>query len=126
MLMAMAFLISTSVKAVPVNWLPWSVLKISGFPDRIERGCRASHSSRPPMVRRLFVVQMPDPCDERRVPLLLCPVDCFPLGFGGGEDMIRMVFDHVILDVAAFGPPFRSSLDVYVRRCAKNSESSCA
>jgi hypothetical protein len=37
--------------------------------------------------------------------LLLCSVDCFPLGFEGEEDMIRMVFDHVILDVAAFGPP---------------------
>jgi type 1 fimbriae regulatory protein FimB/type 1 fimbriae regulatory protein FimE len=32
MLMAMAFLIRTPVKAVPVNWLPWSVLKISGLP----------------------------------------------------------------------------------------------
>jgi hypothetical protein len=47
--------------------------------------------------------------------LLLCSVDCFPLGFEGEEDMIRMVLDHVILDVAAFGPPLRSSLDVYVR-----------
>jgi len=32
MLMAMAFLISTPVKAVRVNWLPWSVLKMSGLP----------------------------------------------------------------------------------------------
>jgi hypothetical protein len=32
--MAMAFLISTPVKAVPVNWLPWSVLKMSGLPWR--------------------------------------------------------------------------------------------
>jgi hypothetical protein len=32
MLMAMAFLISTPVKVAPVNWLPWSVLKMSGLP----------------------------------------------------------------------------------------------
>ena len=31
--------ISTLVKSEPVNWLPWSVLKISGLP------CRASASS---------------------------------------------------------------------------------
>ena len=32
MLMAMAFLISTPVRVAPVNWLPWSVLKMSGLP----------------------------------------------------------------------------------------------
>jgi hypothetical protein len=30
----------TAVKAVPVNWLPWSVLQMSGLP------CRANASSR--------------------------------------------------------------------------------
>ena len=39
MLIAMSFLMSTPVKAALVNWLPWSVLKISGLP------CRASASS---------------------------------------------------------------------------------
>jgi hypothetical protein len=33
MLMAIScFFFSTSVKAAPVNWLPWSELKISGLP----------------------------------------------------------------------------------------------
>ena len=39
MLIAMAFAISMPVNAALVNWLPWSVLKISGRP------CRASASS---------------------------------------------------------------------------------
>jgi hypothetical protein len=34
MLMAMASAFSRSVKARDVNWLPWSVLKISGRPWR--------------------------------------------------------------------------------------------
>jgi len=32
MLMAMALPVSRPVNAVLVNWLPWSVLKISGLP----------------------------------------------------------------------------------------------
>ena len=42
MLMAMAFLISTPVKVVPVNWLPWSVLKMSGLPWRARASSRVS------------------------------------------------------------------------------------
>ena len=40
MLIAMPLLASTPVKAAPVNWLPWSVLKMSGLPWR----ARASSS----------------------------------------------------------------------------------
>ena len=40
MLTAISAVFSTLVKSVEVNWLPWSVLKISGLP------CRASASSR--------------------------------------------------------------------------------
>jgi len=32
MLMAMPFFFSTSMNSALVNWLPWSVLKISGVP----------------------------------------------------------------------------------------------
>jgi hypothetical protein len=32
MLMAMPLPVSAPMKAVPVNWLPWSVLKMSGLP----------------------------------------------------------------------------------------------
>jgi hypothetical protein len=34
--------INTSVKAVLVNWLPWSVLKIPGLPERTNASCNAS------------------------------------------------------------------------------------
>ena len=42
MLMAMALALSTSVNASAVNWLPWSVLKISGRPKRVSALSRAS------------------------------------------------------------------------------------
>ena len=34
MLMRISASFSTAVKAKPVNWLPWSVLKMSGRPKR--------------------------------------------------------------------------------------------
>jgi hypothetical protein len=33
---------STEVKAVPVNWLPWSLLKMSGLPYRASASSRAA------------------------------------------------------------------------------------
>ena len=37
-----AWAFSTPVKSVLVNWLPWSVLKISGLPNRRSASSRAS------------------------------------------------------------------------------------
>ena len=37
MLIVMPWAFSTPVKSVLVNWLPWSVLKISGLPNRAQR-----------------------------------------------------------------------------------------
>ena len=42
MLMAMALSVSRPVNAVLVNWLPWSVLKISGLPWRANASSTAS------------------------------------------------------------------------------------
>jgi hypothetical protein len=38
----MPWALSTPVKSVLVNWLPWSVLKISGLPNRRSASSRAS------------------------------------------------------------------------------------
>ena len=43
-------LINTEVKAAPVNWLPWSVLKISGRPYRASASSRASTQNDASMV----------------------------------------------------------------------------
>src|SRR5947208_15268855 len=42
MLIAMPFLISTPVKAAPVNCEPWSVLKVAGLPCFASASCNAS------------------------------------------------------------------------------------
>ncbi len=45
MLMAMAFFTSRPVNAALVNWLPWSVLKISGLPCRTRASSTASRQN---------------------------------------------------------------------------------
>ena len=42
MLIAIPAFFSTLVKSTEVNWLPWSVLKISGVPWRASASSRAS------------------------------------------------------------------------------------
>ena len=42
MLMATAWVLSTVVNALDVNWAPWSVLKIAGGPSRVSASARAS------------------------------------------------------------------------------------
>ena len=59
-----------------------------------------------PLVRFLLVIQMPNARDVRSVPVLLRPFDCFALRFEGGEDMIRVILNHIIVDRAALGRPF--------------------
>ena len=47
--------------------------------------------------------------------LLLCPLNSFSLGFEGRKGMVRVIFDDVIIDVAAVWPPFRSCFDLNIR-----------
>src|SRR6516225_2665120 len=54
---------------------------------------------RPPVVRLLFVVHMPDARDKRMVPFFLRPGDGFMLCFEGGQHMVRMILDNIIIDV---------------------------
>jgi hypothetical protein len=59
--------------------------------------------------------QVPDASDMRRVPRLLRPFDCFVVGLEGLKDMVRVVFNDVILYGAALWTPLRSRLDKDVR-----------
>jgi hypothetical protein len=62
--------------------------------------------SRPPMVRKLFVIEVPDASDKRMVTVHLCPIDCFFLSFGCVQHMVLIGFDHIIVN----GRPFRAAL----------------
>ena len=57
--------------------------------------------SRAQVIWLFLVVQVPDASDMRRVPSLLRPFDCFVLGLEGLKDMVRVVFNDVILYGAA-------------------------
>ena len=62
--------------------------------------------SRAPVIWLFLVVQVPDASDMRRVPRLLRPFDCFVLGLEGLKDMVRVVFNDVILYGLPSGRPF--------------------
>lgn len=47
---------------------------------------------------------------------VLRPIDRFPLGLERGENVIRMIFDDVIVDVATFGAAFRARFNIDVRQ----------
>ena len=49
---------------------------------------------------------MPDASDMSSVALASCPIDGFALGLECSEDVVRMVFDHIIGN----GTPFRTTL----------------
>jgi hypothetical protein len=60
---------------------------------------------------RASMAQVTNPSDVRRVTRLLRLFDCFVLGLEGLKDMIRMVFNNVVLDRTAFRSSLRSRLD---------------
>jgi hypothetical protein len=37
--------------------------------------------ARPPVIRRLLIIQVPDTSDKRGMPLIFRPIDCFSLRF---------------------------------------------
>jgi hypothetical protein len=67
------------------------------------------------MIGLLLVVQVSDASDQRCMTLFLCPLNCFSLGFESRKGMVRVIFDDVIIDVAAVWSPFRSCFDVNIR-----------
>jgi len=69
--------------------------------------------NRPPMVGVLLVIQMSDASDMRRVTICLRPIDRFFLGIGSLEHMVRVVFDHIILNGRPLRATFRTSFYVY-------------
>jgi hypothetical protein len=61
---------------------------------------------RPPVIRLLFIIQVPDASDKRGVALTFRPIDRFFLRFESAEHVVGMVFDDIIVD----GVPMRATL----------------
>jgi len=67
------------------------------------------------MIRLLLVIQVPDPRDKRVVPHTLRPIDCLFLVGTGVKHAVRMIFNDIVGDRAAFLSPFGACLNVDVR-----------
>ena len=65
---------------------------------------------RTPMVGFFLIVEMTDAADKRSMAVLSRPIDCFSLSFERGKHVICIVFDHIIVDMAAFRPLGRGSI----------------
>jgi hypothetical protein len=72
-------------------------------------------SCRPPVIRLLLIVHVPDASDKRSMALAPRPIDRFSLRSESGEHMVGMVFDDIIVDSASLGPALGARLNVNVR-----------
>jgi hypothetical protein len=61
---------------------------------------------RPPVIRPLLIIQVPDASNKRSVALALRPIDRFSLRFEGAKHMVRVVFDDIVVNTA----PLRAAL----------------
>jgi len=67
------------------------------------------------MVRNFFVVEVPDASDKGMVTILRRPIDSCSLSFESSEDMVLMVFDHIIINVRSFRAALGTGFYVNVR-----------
>ena len=65
-----------------------------------------------PMVGFLLVIQMPHSRDVGAVPISFCPVDCLRLCSADVENMILMVFNHIVRNRTSVRASLRTRFDV--------------
>ncbi len=68
-----------------------------------------------PMIRPLLIIQIPNASNKRGVAPTFRPIDRLSLRFEGGEHVIRMVFDDIIVDMAPLGAALGPRFNVNVR-----------
>jgi hypothetical protein len=82
------------------------------------------------MVGNLLVIEVPDSSDKRVVTIRFHPVDSCFLSCESAENMVRMVFDHVIVNVCSFMAALRTSYYENIRHSFSPlpilSKSSCS
>ena len=72
-------------------------------------------SGRPPVIRLLSIIQVPDAGDKRGVAVLSRPINRFSLGFEGAEHVVRMLFDDIIVDRVPLRAALGAGFNVNVR-----------
>ena len=73
------------------------------------------------MIRLFLIVQVTHPSHQRGVTLFLGPLDCFALRSGSVKDMIRVVFDNIIVDMAPLWASFGSCFYINIRHALLQS-----
>jgi hypothetical protein len=66
----------------------------------------------------LLIVEMSNAGDMRRMAVPLCPFDCLVLRFEGGECVVGMVLDHIVVNAGTYGMALGSGFNIDVRHCS--------
>jgi hypothetical protein len=64
------------------------------------------------MIGFLFIVEMANPGDMRRMAVTLRPFDCLVLRFEGSECVVGVIFDYIVVNAGTYGMALWSSLNV--------------
>jgi len=67
------------------------------------------------MVRNLLVIEVPDASDKGMVTILRRTIDSCSLSFESAEDMVRIGFDNIIVNVRSFRAALGTSFYVNIR-----------
>src|SRR5215470_5494515 len=73
------------------------------------------------MIGLFLIVEMADAADKWGMAVLSRPIDCFSLCFERGKYVICVIFNHIIVDRAAFGAALRARFNVNVRHVLLSS-----
>jgi hypothetical protein len=55
-----------------------------------------------PVIGVFLIIQVPDPSDKRRAAILFCPINRFVLCSERAEELVRVIFDDIIVDRLSF------------------------
>jgi hypothetical protein len=69
------------------------------------------------MIGFFLIVEMTDAADKRSMAVPSRPIDCFSLSFERGKHVICVVFDHINVDMGAFGAAPGSRFNIDVPHC---------
>jgi hypothetical protein len=67
-----------------------------------------------PVIWNFLVIQVPNASDQWPVPLDSCPLDSFILRFEGGEHIVGMIFDNIIINASTLGSTLRARFYIHV------------
>jgi len=77
------------------------------------------------MIGLLLIGQVPNASDKRGAALIFCPINRFSLRLENAKDVVRMVFDNIIIDTGPLRAALGARLNVNVRHALLSLFSFC-